>query len=52
MRELPGGPVVRTKRFHYCGLGSVAGWGIKIPQVVWHSQKEKYHDILLLKNLK
>lgn len=51
MRELPGGPVVRTKRFHYCGLGSVSGWGIKIPQVQ-HSQKEKCHDILLLKNLK
>ena len=29
--EFPGGPVVRTLRFH-CLAGSIPGWGIKIPQ--------------------
>ena len=23
------------------GLGSIPGWGIKIPQALWHSQKNK-----------
>lgn len=26
---------VRTHRFHCWGLGSITGWGIKIPQTVW-----------------
>ena len=30
--EFPGGPVVRTQCFHYCGLGSIPGQGTKIPQ--------------------
>ena len=29
--EFPGGPVVRTRRFHCQGSGSVPGWGTKIP---------------------
>ena len=43
--ELPGGPVVRTWRFHSHGLGSIPGWGNKIPKEAWHSQK-KNQDIL------
>ena len=31
-REFPGGPVVRTWCFHCQGLGSIPGWGTKIPQ--------------------
>ena len=31
-REFPGGPVVRTLRFHCWGPGSIPGWGTKILQ--------------------
>ena len=31
-REFPGGPVVRTWRFHSCDPGSTPGPGTKIPQ--------------------
>ena len=34
-------PVVRTQHFHCEGLGSGPGWGTKIPQALWHSQKNK-----------
>ena len=37
-KELPGGPVVRTRRFH-CGRGSVPGRGTRIPQAAWHGQE-------------
>ena len=30
--EFLGGPMVRTWRFHDCGLASVAGGGTEIPQ--------------------
>ena len=36
-REFPGSPVVRTLRCHCHGLGSIPGWGTKIPQATWHS---------------
>ena len=39
--EFPGGPVVRTRRFHCCGLSSIPGQGTKIPQAAWHGQKKK-----------
>ena len=39
-REFPGGPVVRIRRFHCQGLGSIPHWGTKIPQVAQRSQKE------------
>ena len=32
--EFPGGPVVRSR-----ALGSIPGWGTKIPQAAWHGQK-------------
>ena len=38
--EFPGGPVVRTRRFHCCGRGSIPGQGTKIPQATQHSQKQ------------
>ena len=40
MWEFPGGPMVRTQRFHCWGPGSVPGWGIKTLQVTWHGQKK------------
>ena len=40
VREFPGGPVVRTQRFNCRGLGSIPGWGTKIPQAVQHGQKK------------
>ena len=39
--EFPGGPVVRTRRFHCSGLGSIPGQGTKIPQAMWLGQKSK-----------
>lgn len=38
--ELLGGPVVRSRRFHYHGSGSVPGWGTDISQATWCGQKE------------
>ena len=32
--------MVRTRRFHCQGRGSIPGWGM-IPQALWHRQKEK-----------
>ena len=40
-REIPGHPVIRTQHFHSCSLGSIPGWGPKIPQTVEHGQKTK-----------
>ena len=40
--EHPGGPVVRTPCFHcngHRGHGSIPGWGSKIQQAMWLSQK-------------
>ena len=39
--ELLGGPVVRSRRFHYHGSGSVPGWGTDILQVVWYAKKRQ-----------
>ena len=36
--EYPVGPVVRTHRFHCHGLGSIPGWGTKIPQATQRNQ--------------
>ena len=41
IRELPGGPVVRTWCFHCWGPGSIPGQGTKILQAMWHGQKKK-----------
>ena len=41
MREFPDGPVVRTQHFHCCDLGSIPGWGTKVPQAVWPKKKKK-----------
>ena len=35
----PCGLVVRTQRFHCRGMGSIPGWGTKIPYGAQHSQK-------------
>ena len=39
--EFPGSPVVRTQRFHCHGLGSIPGWGTKIPEAAQNGQKKK-----------
>ena len=33
--------MIRTQHFHSCSLGSIPGWGTKIPQTVEHGQKTK-----------
>ena len=38
-REFPGGPAVRTRRFHCHGQGSIPGQGTKVPQAAQHGQK-------------
>ena len=37
----PGSPVVRTRRFHCHGPGSIPGQGTKITQAAQHSQRKK-----------
>ena len=32
--EFPGSPMVKTQCFHCQGLGSISGWGMKIPQAM------------------
>ena len=32
----PGGPVVKTLLFNAGGMGSVPGWGAKIPHALWY----------------
>ena len=39
--ELPGGPVVRTQRFHCRGSGLIPGQGTKIPTSNVVQQKKK-----------
>ena len=39
--EFPGGPVVRARRFHCQGPGSVPGQGNMILQASRHGQKKK-----------
>ena len=39
--EFPGGPVVRIWHLHCGGLGSIPGWGTKIPQATQRGQKKK-----------
>ena len=39
--EFPGGPVVRTWRFHCRGPGSIPGQGTKIQQATQHGQKKE-----------
>ena len=39
--EFPGGPLVRTLRFHCQGCASVPGWGTKIPQVCGVAKNNK-----------
>ena len=40
-RDFPGGPVVRTWRFHFGGPGSIPGLGSRIPQDVGRGRKKK-----------
>ena len=42
--EFAGGPVVRTLCFTAKGVGSVPGWGTKIPQAMKHGQKKKKRE--------
>ena len=40
-REFPGCSVVRTRRFHCWGLGSIPAQGTKIPHAMQHGQEKK-----------
>lgn len=44
--EFIGGLVLRTQHFHCCGLGSVPGQGMNIPQAAWLNRKKKVGGIL------
>ena len=37
--DFPGDPLVKTICFQYRGLGSIPGWGTKIPDTMEHSRK-------------
>ena len=37
--------MVRTPSFHCRGLGSIPGWGTKIPQAEWCGQEKKKKKI-------
>ena len=45
MRDLPGGPVARTQRFHCWGLGLIPGWGTKILEAVRPAKKKKHNEM-------
>ena len=38
-RDFPGGPVVKTALLLQGGMGSISGWGTKIPRAVWPKKK-------------
>ena len=46
--EFPGGPVVRTQRFHCCGPGWKTGWGAKILQAAHPAKTNKKNEFLPL----
>ena len=39
-REFPGGPLVKTLDFQVGGMGSIPGWGTKIPHAVQNGKNE------------
>ena len=39
--EFPGGSVVKAPGFTAGGVGSIPGWGTKIPYTAWHGKKKK-----------
>ena len=47
MQGSPCGPVVQTRCFPCWDLGSIPGWGTKIPQAAWQGQKQnkKQHKV-------
>ena len=40
-RDLPGGLAIKTLSFHAGGMGSIPGWGTKIPHVVQNGPEVK-----------
>ena len=47
-RDFPDCPMVRTSHFHSRGQGSIPGWGIKISQGAWPSQKKIKRDVRVI----
>ena len=43
--HLPGGPEVTTLHFQCRGMGSIPGWGTKIPHATWRGQKQKKSEL-------
>ena len=39
-REFPGSPLVKTLDFQAGGMGSIPGWGTKIPHAVQNGKNE------------
>ena len=42
--DFPGSPVVKYTHFHCTDGGLIPGWGTKISNVMWYSQKKKKHE--------
>ena len=54
-RDFPGGPVVRTWRFHCRDLGSIPGRGTKIPQAAWlcqNKERKNHNSHFFKKNMR
>ena len=45
IRKFPGGPVVRTWRFHCQGPSSIPGWGTNITQLRSPAKKKKNKEV-------
>ena len=44
--ESPSSPVMRTPYFHHRGMGSISGWGTKVPQSAWRGQILKSRSVV------
>lgn len=46
---VPCGRVVRTPRFHHCGLGSLAGLGMETPHQALHTRAQQINKQMIIK---
>ena len=47
-RDFPGGPVVKTSPSNAGGVGSIPGWGARIPHTSWPKEKLKHRPEVVL----
>ena len=52
MRDFPGGPVVKTSPSNSGGVGSIPGWGTKIPRAFWLKKKPKNRSSRVTNSIK